>query len=124
MLKKFSIVEFADGMQIIPSSWMDADRQRSIWPSHIKNLYTLNRTIMKGIVPVDHDEWEKCDIVRWFASAGIFISLKYYLYTASKLKKHYNFAKILVIFNRLYLWEKCFEKVFRERILTLEVYSF
>ena len=64
MLKNFSIVEFADGMQIIPSNWMDADGQRSIWPSHIKNLYSLNRTIMNGIVPVDRDKWEKWDIVR------------------------------------------------------------
>ena len=46
------------------------------------------------------------------------------VHSASKLREHYNFPKILVIFKWLYLCEKWSQKIFKKRILKLEVSSF
>ena len=46
------------------------------------------------------------------------------IHSASKLREHYNFPKILVIFKWLYLCEKWSQKIFKKRILKLEVSSF
>ena len=45
------------------------------------------------------------------------------MHSASKLKEDY-FPKILVIFKWLYLCEKWTKKIFKKRILTLEVSNF
>jgi len=38
-MKKFSIVEFDDGLSVVPSIWLTTlpGQIRSIWPSHLKN---------------------------------------------------------------------------------------
>ena len=50
--------------------------------------------------------------------------IKLHIHSASKLREHYNFPKIVVIFKWLYLCEKWSQKIFKKRILKLEVSSF
>lgn len=68
--KKFSVVEFPDGLQIVPSCWIDKDKNECIWPGYIKSQYTLDRLLTKAIVPDETVKWDICRIKRIFGSAG------------------------------------------------------
>lgn len=70
--KKFSVVEFSDGMQIVPSCWINELRNDCIWPSHIKSQYALDKVIAKTAVPQESTTWDTCQIKRLFGSAGKF----------------------------------------------------
>lgn len=72
ILKKFSVVEFPDGLQIVPSCWINGPQNESTWPSHIKSQYTLDKLLTKAVVPSDSSKWEICKINRFFGSAGKF----------------------------------------------------
>lgn len=40
--KKFIIVEFSDGLQIVPAIWLNGSKQICIWPSHLKTQQRIN----------------------------------------------------------------------------------
>lgn len=71
--KKYSIVEFSDGLRKIPSCWMNKYAKESIWPGHVKSQYTLDKLISKAVVPSGAETWDTCNIKRIFGSAGEFI---------------------------------------------------
>ncbi|EFN74898.1 hypothetical protein EAG_09141, partial [Camponotus floridanus] len=47
----FIIVEFHDGLQLIPAIWFNADKQTCIWPSHYKTKLRINKAIIKQETP-------------------------------------------------------------------------
>lgn len=71
--KKYSIVEFSDGLQIVPSCWINNYGNESIWPSHVKSQYTLDKLLVKPLLPPGNETWDTCKIRRIFGSAGKFI---------------------------------------------------
>lgn len=71
--KKYSIVEFPDGIQIVPSCWINSDGNNCIWPSYMKSQYALDKLLIKAMIPSETTKWDTCKIKRIFGSAGEFI---------------------------------------------------
>lgn len=67
---QFIIVEFHDGLQVIPSVWCNADKLSCIWPSHMKTKYRINKAIITREVPREISDWEKLPIKRIFGGAS------------------------------------------------------
>lgn len=70
MGNKYLIVEFEDGVQIIPSNWADANQVQAFWPhfkSHIKYNMAVRNLLQPGA------DWQKCDILRVLYSTGVYI---------------------------------------------------
>jgi len=88
--KKYSIVEFPDGLQIVPSCWINTHQNESIWPSRVKSQYTLDKLLTKGELPSKIDTWDICKIKRIFGSAG-------------KLRCIFYHITIFIRFNSIFL---------------------
>lgn len=67
----FVVVEFNDGLQIIPAAWYNADDQSCIWPSHFKTKFRINKAIIAREMPREKSDWEHLSITRVFGIAGI-----------------------------------------------------
>jgi len=39
----YIIAEFDDGLQLIPALWYNAERNSSIWPTHFKSKFRINK---------------------------------------------------------------------------------
>jgi len=52
-MKKFSIVEFDDGLSVVPSIWLEETNEgmHAIWPNHLKNQISINKAIINEEVP-------------------------------------------------------------------------
>lgn len=67
---QFLIVEFHDGLQVVPSVWYNADKLSCIWPSHMKTKYRINKAIMTREMPRGKADWEELSIKRIFGEAS------------------------------------------------------
>lgn len=74
--KKFMVVEFSDGLQIVPEVWLNITKKTCIWPSHFKTQLRINKAIITKEMPKEQYEgmWEELPIKRIFGSAGELIS--------------------------------------------------
>jgi len=66
----FIIVEFHDGLQLIPAIWFNADKQSCIWPSHYKTKLRINKAIIKQETPQNESDWEELPVKRIFGIAS------------------------------------------------------
>lgn len=66
----FVIAEFHDGLQVIPSVWLNADKQTCIWPSHMKTKLRINKAIIAREMPTENRHWETICIKRIFGITG------------------------------------------------------
>lgn len=72
-MRRFSIVEFEDGIQL-PTSWIFSDNKKCYWP-YYKKQEKINQAIFNEEHP-DNDKWSSYDILRIFGTAGIiFLSI-------------------------------------------------
>lgn len=72
--KKFMIVEFSDGLQIVPEVWLNTTKKTCIWPSHYKTQFRINKAIITKEMPKEPCDWEQLPIKRIFGSASELIS--------------------------------------------------
>lgn len=63
--KRYSIVEFEDGLQLIPNNWFHEDRSKAYWP-----YFTSNMRYEKAVQRMEEPEltWSKYPIVKILAS--------------------------------------------------------
>jgi hypothetical protein len=66
----FVIVEFADGLQLVPSLWYNADKRTCIWPSHYKTKLRINSAIIRQELPKNEADWDELPVIRFFGVAG------------------------------------------------------
>lgn len=78
--KKFIIVEFSDGLQIIPARWLNTTKGTCIWPSHLKTQRRINTAIITGEMLKEQCDWEELPLKRIFGSAGDRVK-KNFMYT-------------------------------------------
>lgn len=64
----YVIAEFDDGLQLIPALWYNADRNSSIWPTHFKSKFRINKAIMTREIP-QNCEWDVLPVKRIFGRA-------------------------------------------------------
>ncbi|XP_066590825.1 uncharacterized protein [Prorops nasuta] len=70
---KFFVVQFKDGLGIVPESWLFDDNKMSFYPTCSKQK--LNAAIQKEVTPNINDhsmKWQMFDIIRIFGSAESF----------------------------------------------------
>lgn len=49
--EEYIIAEFNDGLRLIPATWFNADTLSSIWPSHFKTKFRINKAIITREMP-------------------------------------------------------------------------
>ncbi|KYN21195.1 hypothetical protein ALC57_06437 [Trachymyrmex cornetzi] len=59
---QFTIVEFDDGLQLVPTIWCDTNKLLSIWPSHMKTKFRINKAILTREMPREGFDWEELQI--------------------------------------------------------------
>ncbi|XP_071577867.1 uncharacterized protein [Temnothorax nylanderi] len=70
--KKYIIVEFDDGLQLIPAAWFNADTFSSIWPSHFNTKLRINKAIITREMPQQRTDWEEISIKKVFGTANTY----------------------------------------------------
>lgn len=63
----YSIVEFDDGLQMIPTSWLIKDKNTAYWPqftSHVR----FAKAVQKNILP--DDNWSTYNVKRILTTSG------------------------------------------------------
>lgn len=66
-MNRFSVVEFEDGLQLVPSNWLKGSSE-CFWPAH-GNLKKLDKNISQCEEP-DDEIWEIVKVVRIFGTAS------------------------------------------------------
>lgn len=64
------VVEFSDGLQIVPEVWLNTTKKTCIWPTHFKTQLRINKAIITKEMPKGQCDWEELPVKRIFASAG------------------------------------------------------
>lgn len=64
--EKYIIAEFNDGLQLIPATWFKADTLLSIWPSHFKTKFRINKAIITREMPREKSDWEVLPVKKVF----------------------------------------------------------
>lgn len=72
--KKFMIVEFSDGLQIVPEVWLNTTKKTCIWLSHFKTQLRINKAIVTKEMPKEQCDWKELPIKRIFGSASELIN--------------------------------------------------
>lgn len=66
----YMIVEFNDGLQLIPDIWFDAENFSSIWPSNFKTKLRINKAIVTREMPRKKSDWDVLPIKKVFGFAS------------------------------------------------------
>lgn len=66
-MEQYAIVEFADGMQMIPFSWITEDKKHAYWPT-TKSDEKFRKAVQKRISKMD--DWSLHEIKRILATAS------------------------------------------------------
>lgn len=76
MAKKifYSIVEFEDGLQLIPNNWLREDLSKAFWPN-----FTNNKRYDKAVKMMEEPEctWSEHPVRKIYGTFCIFIFLKF-----------------------------------------------
>ncbi|XP_046417425.1 uncharacterized protein LOC124178232 [Neodiprion fabricii] len=66
----YSVVEFEDGLHLVPTLWLNKDKTSCCWPSHFRNQYDVNKAVIRSIIPNDGGkDWEYFNVKRIFSTA-------------------------------------------------------
>lgn len=68
----FNIVEFHDGLHVIPFSWLTDDNKTAYWPPY-EDPIKMCRAVVNMETPVK-DKWELLKVLAILGSAGIYYS--------------------------------------------------
>lgn len=66
-MERYTIVEFVDGLQMIPSSWITEDKKHAYWPTFTSNE-RFSKAVQKCVSKLD--SWPLYDIKRILATAS------------------------------------------------------
>jgi len=72
-MKKFSIIEFDDGLSVVPNIWLEETNEgmQAIWPNHLKNQISINKAIINEEVPQNGTQ-SIVNVCRKFGEAGYY----------------------------------------------------
>lgn len=83
LFSKFQVVEFLDGVQVVPISWLSSDKTKCMYPVHINNQNQYNKMVTTMGSP--NESWKSWDVLKVIGSSGeiciepnIFILFFYY----------------------------------------------
>ncbi|KAK0076571.1 hypothetical protein PV325_005172 [Microctonus aethiopoides] len=68
----FVIVEFSDGLSIVPSTWLHEDRNIRWWPGHLKSQLLINGAIINRTRPEERT-WVKYTVRKIFGTTDSYV---------------------------------------------------
>lgn len=66
----YVIVEFSDGLQIVPAKCLNNTKETYIWPSHFKIQLRINKAVITGEMPKERYDWQELEVERIFGNAS------------------------------------------------------
>lgn len=69
-MSAYKVVEFIDGIQLVPTKWLSNDFKESYWAPSFMNQIKVNKLIANRPDP-DTENWSTYTIKRIFCSTGI-----------------------------------------------------
>lgn len=66
-MEDYSIVEFEDGLQMIPTSWLTKNKNAAYWPQFTSHVRFV-KAVQKNILP--EDNWSIHNVKRILATAS------------------------------------------------------
>jgi len=66
----YKIVEFNDGIQLVPNNWLSSDGYSSYWPPSSYNQIKINKSIANNCEP-NIETWSIHSVLRIFGSSDI-----------------------------------------------------
>ncbi|XP_039307414.1 uncharacterized protein LOC113005933 [Solenopsis invicta] len=72
--KKYVVVEFEDGVRIVPITWLSTDLQRSKWPKK----YTTNKRYDRAIKTMEEpdDTWDEHRVIKIYATCSDYTTVR------------------------------------------------
>lgn len=74
----YKVIEFVDGLQLVPTNWLTDDLQHSYWPPSSLNQIKVNKFIASRREP--DLNWSKYSVVRIFCASGTVYIINIYSY--------------------------------------------
>ncbi|XP_046746411.1 uncharacterized protein LOC124411361 [Diprion similis] len=69
-MAKYSVVEFEDGIHLVPTVWLNDDKTLCSWPTHLRKQYDVNNAVIRSTIPNSGGkEWEYLNVKRIFGTA-------------------------------------------------------
>jgi len=68
-MSAYKVVEFFDGLQLVPTKWFTDDLKHSYWPPSSLNQIKVNKLIANKSDP-DLENWSSYSVKRIFFSTG------------------------------------------------------
>lgn len=65
---KFQVVEFLDGVQVVPIRWLSKDKQKCVFPVHVNNQNQYNKMVATMSSP--KESWQSWDVIKVIGSSG------------------------------------------------------
>lgn len=72
----WSIVEFEDGLEMIPSSWLSDNKSTACWPQ-FTSQQRFKKAVQNCFSP--EDDWALCKVIRILGTASKYITQNKYL---------------------------------------------
>jgi len=65
---KFQVVEFLDGVQVVPIRWLSEDKKKCVFPVHVNNQNQYNKMVATMSSP--KESWQSWDVLKVIGSSG------------------------------------------------------
>lgn len=68
-LKTFSIIEFNDGLAIVPSKWLNDNETKCAYPT-FRDPVKIRKVVTSQLTPLDNPNWKTYKVIRIFYRTG------------------------------------------------------
>ncbi|XP_060858478.1 uncharacterized protein LOC132935857 isoform X2 [Metopolophium dirhodum] len=69
-INKFQVVEFLDGVQVVPIRWLSEDKKKCVFPVHVNNQNQYNKMVATMSSP--KESWQSWDVLKVIGSSDNF----------------------------------------------------
>ncbi|XP_036138287.1 uncharacterized protein LOC114255293 isoform X2 [Monomorium pharaonis] len=83
-LKAYSIIEFSDGLAIVPSHWLNNDETKCTYPN-FRDPAKIKKAVASQQLPEDNPNWKMYDVLRIFYKTNSYQRAKDKLLIAEKM---------------------------------------
>lgn len=81
-MKKFAVIDFEDGMDIVPTGWLSKDEKECRWPKLIKSCSQFYKAVRNSDQP--KNDWSFITVFKVLAESGKsglnILSISMYIY--------------------------------------------
>uniref|UniRef100_A0A1Y1KAW5 DUF4806 domain-containing protein n=1 Tax=Photinus pyralis TaxID=7054 RepID=A0A1Y1KAW5_PHOPY len=67
-MKKYSVVEFGDGLALVATMWLDRNNNTCIYPTHLPQN-RINKAVEEQLLPSGEETWQEYPVIRIFGTS-------------------------------------------------------